>query len=210
MFIIQFNLDEISGCKEWQLFDTTGDTTNGWSDSGNPARSDNSTITFYILQNKFTVGYLITLTTVAGVITAFTITDPAGLVTDWFPTLAADTPAFTSDPTLFFSITPPMIGLLDTDSFDSDGYYFEENITIAGVTYTADANQAIVCSLCCCLQKKSGALNDCGCQDNRASELTWAWLQMDAATIAMNNNDVQKSVDMINGAKKICENDCGC
>ena len=122
--IVDFEIDETDGCRQWLLSDTAGvydATTNpgGWG-SPNPATTDNSTITFLIKKYGDTVGYLITLTTVAGLITTFTITDPNGIVTDWFPTLASNH-SFINDSAIPFPITPAMLGLTDVDAtFDAD------------------------------------------------------------------------------------------
>jgi hypothetical protein len=220
-FEIKFSLTESEGCKEWRLWDTTGkysDPNNltGWGNV-NPKIDDDSTITFYILQYGYTTGYLITLTTESGEITAFTITDPAGVVTDWFDTLT-NTTAFTSDGTIPLIITPEMLGLAEGSSFVSSAYYFEENITFdsgdfTGETYTSSADQLITCATCCCIENMKADLEDCGCEDNddKIKNAMKATMFFDAALIQMNKGDVPKSQDLLTAAKALCEDECsGC
>lgn len=211
---INFNLEEIDGCQQWSLSDTTGTydaVTNptGW-ETPNPATTDSMVVTFLIKKYGDTVGYLITLTMVGGIITVFTITDPLGNVVNWLPTLSS-TNGFIANDGNPLIITPSMIGVTDTDAtFDADCYYFEENITIAGTIYTASEDQLITCSQCCCLENMNAALEptDCECQNEKIEKTVRANIFLDSAVEAMEFGDVDKSHDLIVKSKELCGSKC--
>lgn len=209
----KFEIVETVGCKGWELYDVTGDynvTTNptGWG-TPNPGRGANYTITFYILPNGYTTGWLITLTVYSSDYTTFTITNPDGSVTDWFSTLGSTT-SYTTDPAIPLIITNEMLGLLDTDSIVSNAYYFEQNITVALVEYTTSEDQLIVCAQCCCLESMQAALEatDCDCKNKKIETAMKATIFFDAAIECMEKVDVSKSAELLNKSKELCSGSC--
>ncbi len=219
--VVAFSLKELDGCKQWTLNDTTGayDATinpGGWGAPNPPAATGDKLVTFLVLQNGFTTGYLFTITIGNSLISDFTVTAPDGTVVNWFDWLNTESPtgatsfiAFTTAP---FYIIPEMLGLTADDTFVFSAYYFEENITISEITYTASADQLITCAVCCCVTNMAADLEDCGCKDDKDLEnAVRARMWLDSAQIAMNDQDVPKAQDLIVAANKLCKDGCaGC
>lgn len=210
----KFEIRETVGCKGWELYDITGDydvTTNptGWG-TPNPDRGADYDITFYILPNGYTTGWLITLTVISGDYTTFTITNPDGSITNWFNTLTnLHSYTFHQDDSPLI-ITNMMLGLLDTDSIVSNAYYFEQNITVATVEYTTSEDQLIVCTQCCCLESMQASLEatDCNCENKKIETTLKATIFFDAAIECMEKGDISKSVELLNKSKELCNDSC--
>ena len=210
-----FEIEEADGCKSWELIDTTGDYNdpNNLTGFGAPniAASTITSATISILFYGSTVPYIFTFTIVTGTITACTVTNPAGVVTNILADLSATAfPFSVAEP---FVILPEWIGLAEGDSMPIGAIYTEYNISDGTDNYTADCDQLIVCSVCCCVTNMKADLDSrsCDCQESNMDKAIKATIWLDAANYAMEQEDVDKAHANLLFAKSICEGSCtGC
>ncbi len=210
--ILDQSIDEQSGCQEWHFVDETGsyssDNTGGYG-SPNLASSAVTSATILVLQNGFTSGYTFTFTIASNVITAATLTGPNGDITTITSDLTSTVFPFT---TVYpFVIIADWLGFGVDSQFVSDGYYIEYNITDGTTTYTSSRDELITCLTCCCVRTMVSNLTDCSCEDEALQKATKAQIFLDSAVWAMENGEVDKSVNNLNVAKALCgDTNCNC
>lgn len=205
-------VEETDGCLEWDFIDSTGAynaTTNptGYG-APNMASTAVTSATITITPHGYTTGYVFAFTIAAGTITACTVTAPDGTVTNIFADLEHTAFPFTEDEP--FTIFNEWLGGEEDSEFTSNHYNFEYSVTNGTETYDTDLAQLIVCAACCCVHNMQVNLDptECECQDEAIEKATRAQIYLDAAIFAMEENDVDKSYDLLQAAMALCENEC--
>lgn len=206
-------LDEEDGCKSWNFIDDTGAYNATENPTGygapNTASSAVTGATIYVLPYGYTTGWLFTFTIATNVITACTVTDPAGTVTNIFADLESTVFPFTeADP---FVIISDWLGMGEDSELTSSVYHFDYGIS--GTTFNHDTSEdmTIVCQICCCVRNAGTDLKgaDCECEDEKVDKAAEAAIYLQTSDWAMENSEPDKAYTLLMRAKELCEGKCG-
>lgn len=204
------------GCKTLKFSDVTGFlvttcndeyNANGYGLSGGIALDDVTQAILNVYFTSITTPITFTFTIASHVITACTLTDLNGTVTD-ITTLLESTafPLTDFNITLDYGVTLPEL---------SDGIT-KWDYTISGLdadnesfSYTTSDEVLITCSADCCVEKSYLEIDaNCGCFDNKIKKIISSEVFLQGAKYAMNVGQDSKAESMLAKAKELCEANC--
>lgn len=211
---IAFTVTESDDCLEWDVVDSTGNynvtTTPGGYGAPNTASSAIVSVIINVLPYGETVPTIFTLTVATNVVTAATWTAPDGTVTNILADLAYTVFPFTEAAP--FTIYGEWMGNGEDSELTAGAYNFEYIIATSGgaLTYNTDIDQLITCQVCCCVRSAAVDLDatDCKCNKDKVDKAVRASIFLDSAIWAMENAEIEKSVNNLAMAKAICSGEC--
>ena len=211
MLVLAQLIDEQDGCKQWFFIDETGQySLANLTGYGGPNAADTAMIsaTLVVIPYGFTVGWTFNFTLVTNEITACTVTNPAGTVTDILADLTSVIfPFIDTEP---FVIISDYLDMGEDAELTSNVYNFEFTVTDGTDSYTSSTDEVIVCQTCCCARNLAADLQatDCECQDGKLDTAGNTQMFLDSAIWAMENGDVDKSYANLMYAQKLCAGGC--
>lgn len=208
-------IEETDECSVVNIIETTGDYDVSLNPTGygtpNFASASATLMTLIVLAYGQTTGYTFTFTLASGVITACTVTDPAGTITDIYADLTWTVFPFTEDQP--FVLNSSWIGYAEDEAITSGAFNFESEVTDGtdDNNYTATSDDLLVCTTCCCVKNMEADLDpECcdGCGDDALNKVRKARVFLNGAIEAMARGEVDKSQLQLLLAQEICSGKC--
>lgn len=216
-FELEHYIDEVSGCKLLHFIDSSGTfnetidgvtNTTGYATGGLVDSADIVTATIEIIPYGYASGYLFSFEITANEITAATVTDPNGVVTDIFALLSFTVFPFTSDEP--FIINNEWLGGEADSEIPFGQYDIEYNVSDGVSTYTSSSENLVVCTVCCCVDNAASDLEatDCNCQNDKLEKAIKSRIFLDGAIYAAQNGEMDKARNLLTLAQELCEGKC--
>jgi hypothetical protein len=207
----------VDDCASLLFTDTTGSVDSPCNDEQNDEgygltdgieADDVTTAQLNVYFPSVTTPIIFDFTIASSVITAATLTDLNGTVTNILADL--DSTVF---PFVDFSITKDYGVTIPTVI---DGYYTWD-YTIAGVSggesfsYTTSDSFTSDCTVNCCIEDKYATLDsECGCFDDKRKDLINSEIFLWGSRFAMNVGQDEKAQGFLDKANELCNKNCDC
>lgn len=211
---LKFTNEEQDGCKEIHFTEETGtynvSTNPGGYDSPNMDSNLVIKAEIVVLPHGDTIGYTFTFTILNKVITAATVTDPSGTVTNILADLTSNVWPFIVGVNPFI-IKGDYLGFGTDSEIESNGYNISYEVTDnPGNVEITDQDELWVCQVCCCVRSAFSALKAtaCDCQRDALSQAQDSQAFLDAAIWSTEAGEIDKGVELLAMAKRLCEGNC--
>lgn len=207
------------GCSKLLFNDTTGSLGAACADDENPlgygmvGGITSAMVTKAILNVYYassTVPFVFTFTVASNVITAATLTDINGNVTDILADLSS-----TAFPLVDFYVNDADYGVTFPEL--NDGIY-NFDYTISGLDtsgdsfiYTTSGGNLVDCKVDCCIENKYKDLDvNCDCFNNKKDYIIMSEIFLSAARFSVNIGHDTKVQGFLNKATELCNQNCDC
>ncbi len=204
------------GCTSIIFNDTTGSLVSACNDEQNDLGYglvdgiDSDDVTEAILNIYYpsiTTPYIFTFTVASNVITAATLTDLNGVVTNILADLESTVfPLEDFDTTLAaYGVTFPEL----TDGIVNWDYTISGVSSDESFSYTTSDGQLVDCTIDCCIEKKYVALDpSCGCMEDKIKTIIMSEIFLWGARYSINVGQNSKADAFIAKANEICGSNC--
>lgn len=204
------------GCTKLTFSDTTGfkvtectcdQNDNGYGLTGGIALNDVTSAVLNAYYPEMDTAYKFTFTIVNHVITAATLTDINGIVTNIYADLVS-----TVFPLTDFEITLPAYGVTFpklTDGIINWDYTIDGVSGATPFSYTTSDGTLSDCNINCCIEKSYLDLDtSCGCLNDKIKKIINSEIFLNAANYAISVGQESKTNEFVALANQFCESNC--